>query len=92
MSKLSHVTLQEIVYYNKEVQTKDTSFEPPPPSEDEIRTKIIEELEEIEKQRKAHEEEEKLKIEIEKKKEAKLWGNFIYLIKKIFFIYILIIY
>ncbi|RIA81178.1 WD40-repeat-containing domain protein [Glomus cerebriforme] len=64
---------KEIVYYNKEVQTKDTSFEPPPPSEDEIRAKIVKEFEEAEKQRKAYEEEEKIKAEIEKKREAKLW-------------------
>ncbi|CAB4410191.1 unnamed protein product [Rhizophagus irregularis] len=64
---------KEIVHYNKEVQTKDTSFEPPPPSEDEIRSKIVKEFEEAEKQRKAYEEEQKIKAEIEKKREAKLW-------------------
>lgn len=64
---------KEIVFYNKEVQTTDTSFIPPPPSEDEIRAKIVKEFEEIERQRKAYEEEEKIKAEIEKKKEAKLW-------------------
>ncbi|CAG8606043.1 17884_t:CDS:10 [Rhizophagus irregularis] len=64
---------KEIVHYNKEVQTKDTSFEPPPPSEDEIRAKIVKEFEEAEKQRKAYEEEQKIKAEIEKKREAKLW-------------------
>lgn len=64
---------KEIVFYNKEVQTKDTSFEPPPPSEDEIRAKIIKEIEEVENQRKAYEEDQKAKAELEKKKEAKLW-------------------
>lgn len=63
---------REIVHYNKEVQTKDTSFEPPPPSEDEIRAKIVKEFEEAEKQRKAYEEEQKIKAEIEKRREAKL--------------------
>ncbi|CAG8608609.1 2556_t:CDS:2, partial [Racocetra fulgida] len=54
---------KEIVLYSKEVQTSENSFGPPPPSEEEIRSKILKELEEIERQeRLAQEEQHRKKI------------------------------
>ncbi|CAG8492537.1 17708_t:CDS:10 [Acaulospora morrowiae] len=63
---------REIVLYNKEVQTTENSFGPPPPSEQEIRAKILKEQEEIERARQIALEEERLRAEAEKKKVQKL--------------------
>ncbi|CAG8500152.1 10640_t:CDS:2, partial [Acaulospora colombiana] len=63
---------KEIVLYNKEVQTAENSFGPPPPSEQEIRSKILKEQEEIEKAKQTALEEERLRAEAEKKKVQKL--------------------
>ncbi|CAG8792737.1 14924_t:CDS:2, partial [Cetraspora pellucida] len=62
---------KEIVLYSKEVQTSENSFGPPPPSEDEIRSKIVKELEEIERQERQAQEEQRARLEAEKKKNQK---------------------
>ncbi|CAG8765561.1 6983_t:CDS:2, partial [Acaulospora morrowiae] len=63
---------KEIVYYTKEAQTMDTSFTPPPPSEEEIREKVWKEFEAEQKIKEAAAEEQRLQLEAEKKKkEAK---------------------
>ncbi|CAG8509792.1 3071_t:CDS:10 [Funneliformis caledonium] len=63
---------KELVLYSKEVQTDENSFGPSPPDEHEIRAKILKEQEEKEKARQAALEEEKLKIEAEKKRAQQL--------------------
>ncbi|CAG8573851.1 31907_t:CDS:10 [Racocetra persica] len=63
---------KEIVHYNKEVQTAATSFEEPPPSEEEIREKVRLEFEEQLKAKEAAAAELRAKQEAEKKKELKL--------------------
>ncbi|CAG8594467.1 13016_t:CDS:10 [Dentiscutata erythropus] len=63
---------KEIVHYNKEVQTAATSFEAPPPSEDEIREKVRMEFEEQQKAKEAAAAEQRARQEAEKKKELKL--------------------
>ncbi|CAG8701996.1 7380_t:CDS:2, partial [Acaulospora morrowiae] len=63
---------KEIVYYTKEAQTIDTSFTPPPPSEETIREKVWKEFEAEQKIKEAAAEEQRLQLEAEKKKkEAK---------------------
>ncbi|RIA97919.1 WD40-repeat-containing domain protein [Glomus cerebriforme] len=63
---------KELILYSKEVQTTEKSFGPLPPNEDEIRVKILKEQEEKEKARQAALEEERLRIEDEKKKMQQL--------------------
>ncbi|CAG8745995.1 14767_t:CDS:2, partial [Racocetra fulgida] len=63
---------KEIVHYNKEVQTAATSFEEPPPSEEEIREKVRLEFEEQLKAKEAAAAELRARQEAEKNKELKL--------------------
>jgi dynein intermediate chain len=63
---------KELILYSKEVQTTEKSFGPPPPSEEEIRAKILKEQEEKEKVHQATLEEERLRMEDEKKKMLQL--------------------
>ncbi|CAG8675519.1 3724_t:CDS:10, partial [Gigaspora rosea] len=62
---------KEIVHYNKEVQTAATSFEAPPPSEEEIREKVRLEFEEAQKAKEAAAADLRARQEAEKKKELK---------------------
>uniref|UniRef100_A0A1D1Z0P9 Cytoplasmic dynein 1 intermediate chain 1 n=1 Tax=Anthurium amnicola TaxID=1678845 RepID=A0A1D1Z0P9_9ARAE len=62
---------KEVVFYDKEAQTKETSTNPPAPSEDEIRERVEKELAQREKQRLAQIEEQKAKAEAERRKAAK---------------------
>ncbi|CAG8710352.1 37729_t:CDS:10, partial [Gigaspora margarita] len=64
---------KEIVHYNKEVQTAATSFEAPPPSEEEIREKVRLEFEEVQKAKEAAAADLRARQEAEKKKELKLF-------------------
>ena len=54
------------MFYSKEIQTSEGSFDVPQRSEEEIRQEIMDELEEEEKLRQAQLEEERKRAELEK--------------------------
>ncbi|CAG8463596.1 9080_t:CDS:10 [Paraglomus brasilianum] len=70
-SVLLDIAPKEVVFYDKKVQTVESSTDPPPPSEKEIREKIEKELEKKEQQRREQLEEENARAEAARERAAR---------------------
>jgi hypothetical protein len=66
--------MKEVVHYDKTVQTLESSTDPPPPSEQEIREKVEKEFEKKEQRRRTQLEEEKARAEVARQRAAKARG------------------
>ncbi|CAG8568573.1 1319_t:CDS:10 [Paraglomus occultum] len=70
-SVLLDIAPKEVVFYDKTVQTVESSTDPPPPTEKEIREKIEKELEKQEQRRREQLEEENARAEAARKRAAR---------------------